>query len=180
MSHQVPSEVLAAAASPAATVTAADVQKAGYTGFGSFHSDDVEVLIRQDAATYKPPALPFVDPGEQWLARLAQSAPASNSAAESSGSGCTIENAAAATENVSNNSSSSIWGVSARDQFQVDFQNWTFINHGAFGGASRCVVCVGCWQWISSRDPMQTDTWPKVAISSTMRMPARSSTCTCA
>lgn len=76
-----------------------------HTHTGSFHSDDVEVLIRQDAATYTPPALPFPDPAEQ---RPVQEA-------------C-----------------SSCWGANARSQVQIDFGSWSFINHGAFGGASRC------------------------------------------
>ena len=32
----------------------------GYKSFGSFHSDDVEVLIRQDPNTYVKPELPSV------------------------------------------------------------------------------------------------------------------------
>ena len=35
-------------------------QNAGYKSFGSFHSDNVEVLIRQDNDTYIEPALPDV------------------------------------------------------------------------------------------------------------------------
>lgn len=82
---------------------------------GSFHSDDVEVLVRQDAATYTPPALPFLDPAEQ---RPAQEACSSRQG--------------------------SCWGANARSQFQIDFGSWSFINHGAFGGASRCGCLVLC------------------------------------
>ena len=43
------------------------VQKIGYQGFGSFHSDNVEELIRQDEASYRPPPCPFPNPLDQPL-----------------------------------------------------------------------------------------------------------------
>jgi hypothetical protein len=121
-----------ATANPAATGTA-DVKKTGYTGFGSFHSDDVEILVRQDAATYRPPALPFPNPAEQQE-------PVQDSRTCQHSMQSTAANEQQYNSN-SNDSSSSAgaWGVEARSQFQIDFKNWTFINHGAFGGASRQV-----------------------------------------
>jgi len=100
----------------------ADVQKTGYTGFGSFHSDDVEVLIRQDASSYVPPSLPFADPVEQASAQHACSTAGSGNAASSA----------------SNSSGTSAhWGLERCGEFLIDFDRWTFINHGAFGGVSR-------------------------------------------
>lgn len=96
-------------------------ERAGYRGFGSFHSDDVEVLIRQDDAVYCPPALPFDDPAESPTVAAAAAASSSSSTSSNSHD-----------RNVQ-------WGAAARSHFLIDFQTWTFINHGAFGGVSRWV-----------------------------------------
>jgi hypothetical protein len=73
------------------------VIKTGYQGFGSFHSDDVEVLVRQPDSSYEPPHRPFdVDDLFHDLET------------------CEI-------------------GASMRQHYMIDFDNWTFINHGAFG-----------------------------------------------
>lgn len=84
------------------------MDKAGYKGFGSFHSDNVEELVRQDAAAYRPPPQPLPDPcaapdHQQQLSALE-------------------------------------FGSAMRSQFLIDFDRWTFINHGAFGGVLRPVL----------------------------------------
>ena len=72
---------------------------AGYRGFGSFHSDNVEVLIRR-------PAVPLLD---------AVALPAAVAAALDRGlAGLTQLR----------------FGREARAHFLVDFDNWTFLNHG--------------------------------------------------
>lgn len=76
------------------------VPKWGYSGFGSFHSDNVQELITQDASIYEPPLLPFPAP---TLPRQPQ------------------------------------FGTAIRSQFMIDFDDWTFLNHGAFGGVLRPV-----------------------------------------
>jgi hypothetical protein len=84
------------------------------------------MLIRQDAATYRPPALPFPDPAEQQ-----------ETVQDSSTGQHTMQSTAADKQQ---DESREAWGVQARSQFQIDFNSWTFINHGAFGGASRQVL----------------------------------------
>lgn len=56
---------------------------------GSFHSDDVDMLMRQSDAVYTPPSLPFEA------------------------------------------------AVETGHDFLIDRQRWTFLNHGAFGGALK-------------------------------------------
>jgi hypothetical protein len=47
-----------------------EIQRKGYLGFGSFHSDNIESLLEQDASSYKPPPLPFDDPASDTALRL--------------------------------------------------------------------------------------------------------------
>jgi hypothetical protein len=89
-------------------MAASQVDKAGYKGFGSFHSDNVEELVRQDAAAYRPPPQPFPDP--------------------------------CATPDHQQQLSALEFGSAMRSQFLIDFDRWTFINHGAFGGVLRPVL----------------------------------------
>jgi hypothetical protein len=120
-----------ATGTPAAAAAAAgSVDKTGYTGFGSFHSDDVEVLIRQEAAQYSPPALPFPDPADHHSLKQP-----STGTANVTGSNQSSKHDCNAPEYSSRGSRR--WGVGARQQFLIDFDRWTFINHGAFGGTSR-------------------------------------------
>lgn len=75
---------------------------AGYVGFGSFHSDNVEELIRIPVAAYTRPPLPpsvhaALPPALTPLTPLG-------------------------TDEI-------------RRMFQIDFGNWTFVNHGAFGAS---------------------------------------------
>eukprot|EP01038_Epipyxis_sp_PR26KG_P007814 gene7814-10615_t len=69
-------------------------------GFGSFHSEDVEQLIRLPESDYKPPSL-LVNNSANTL--LSSTVP-------------------------------SKFGKVARDLFKINFIDWNFINHGAFGG----------------------------------------------
>lgn len=78
--------------------SAAPVARTGYTGFGSFHSDNVEEMVA-DAAWRPPP-----NPCEQGVAALAGTA----------------------------------FGAAMRARFLIDFDSWTFINHGAFGAPLAC------------------------------------------
>eukprot|EP00878_Enallax_costatus_P024355 GHUV01025989.1.p1 GENE.GHUV01025989.1~~GHUV01025989.1.p1 ORF type:complete len:171 (+),score=47.07 GHUV01025989.1:199-711(+) len=101
---------------------ASTVEKTGYQGFGSFHSDDVEVLIRQNAATYTPPSLPFEDPSDD---------PAHS---------CPQED----------------FGDAAKRHFMIDFKQWTFINHGAFGAVSQAAYeCAELWRRHCELQPLR-------------------------
>jgi hypothetical protein len=84
---------------------ASPLPKATPGGFGSFHSGDVEVLIRQPPRTYTPPPPPFESPPQ--LAPDLGTRP---------------------------------FGAAFRDQFLIDFDSWTFVNHGAFGGVLAAVA----------------------------------------
>lgn len=124
--------------------------RTGYQGFGSFHSEDVEVLIRQDAATYKTPALPFPDPLQP---------PAGQSTAVPTDASCTTGDSSAAASSSNSNSeaqSSGCFGDAAKGQFLIDFGSWTFINHGAFGGVAEPVYrCADRWRRHCELQPLR-------------------------
>jgi len=75
----------------------------GYKSFGSFHSDDVEALIRLPADRYNPPKLPFDVEGVTFPSLPGTSTPFASSA---DFIGC---------------------------YSHLDRDKWTFLNHGAFG-----------------------------------------------
>jgi hypothetical protein len=78
----------------------------GYRGFGSFHSDNVEELIRQDDDSYAPPALPVA-----WSDLLPPSSQQQQDEDDVLPS----------------------FGHALRDAHFLLDSEWTFINHGAFG-----------------------------------------------
>ena len=112
----------ACAATPAASDAAADIAfdatEVSYKGFGSFHSDNVEDMIAVPAASYTPPAdLP--DYGKYFV-----------------GDALT-ERARALGRHLTYEEVRGVFGRSIRaSHFSVD-PSWTFVNHGAFGGALR-------------------------------------------
>ena len=85
-------------------------QPKGYQGFGSFHSDNVEELIRIPKEKYTPPPPP-VDCADLLIPLVSSSS----------------------------SSSSVVFGKSLLSQFFID-PSWTFINHGAFGGACKVAM----------------------------------------
>jgi hypothetical protein len=113
------------------------VDKSGYQGFGSFHSEDVEVLVRQDSATYQPPPLPFPDP----LVTAAGHAAAATAGPADTSSKAATNNVPASSSSSSGSETSACFGDAAKLQFLIDFSSWTFINHGAFGGVAELVYC---------------------------------------
>jgi hypothetical protein len=130
--------------------SAAAPDKTGYQGFGSFHSEDVEVLIRQDIAAYKPPALPFPDPLKN---------PAGHTAAVSADASYAAGNASASAssrDSSGETQASSCFGDAAKGQFLIDFNSWTFINHGAFGGMAEPVYrCSELWRRHCELQPLR-------------------------
>lgn len=106
---------------------ASTVSKTGYQGFGSFHSDDVELLIRQNAESYVSPSLPFLEPAEETR----------------------------------HSCSKDSFGNAARNQFMIDFGQWTFVNHGAFGGVSQAAyACAEQWRRHCELQPLRFfDRW---------------------
>ena len=97
----------------------------GYKSFGSFHSDDVEVLIRQDPNTYVKPELPSVMQHEyDKLIRYVHN------------------------EKLS-------FGKSSKQLFLLD-NEFTFINHGAFGGTlSLCNAYANAWRAYCEMQPLR-------------------------
>jgi hypothetical protein len=81
--------------------------KLGYQSMGSFHSEDVEAMLRMDESSYVPPASPlppsFLEKQQQCITEAA---------------------------NIP------LGHEFGKQHFLLD-QHWTFINHGAFGAASR-------------------------------------------
>lgn len=132
------------------------VQKTGYVGFGSFHSDNVEVLVALPADHYVPPTPPFPLPHVfSCLAPLGTGQPASLD--DSTANASTDQDAPSSAGGPASERSSSHAGASAgptsqhaplvagapafgkacRELFLIDFQQWTFLNHGAFGGVCK-------------------------------------------
>lgn len=80
----------------------------GYQSIGSFHSENVEDLMSRSDDEYVPPSLPF-DSQESLVRSTGNTTDHSN------------------TQNPSHH-----------PLFMMDRTNWTFLNHGAFGGALQC------------------------------------------
>jgi isopenicillin-N epimerase len=95
----------------------------GYLGFGSFHSDNVEELIRLPAEQFVELPLPFV-PTHSVAAPSCQS---SSSKQPNEGNRFHLDKARLA--------QLEFGSAEARKLFHVDFSQWTFLNHGAFGAA---------------------------------------------
>jgi hypothetical protein len=110
------------------------------------------LFVHQLCVSYRPPALPFKDPAEQqYLQNISalslqqrqqgSEAAAAAAAAASGSSSSTATTVTASDGGIGGDSSSgSVFGLNARSQFLIDFQAWTFLNHGAFGSVSRCVL----------------------------------------
>lgn len=70
----------------------------GYKSIGSFHSEDVDVLMTQTENVYQIPELPFSPRNSVNVERH---------------------------------------DIRVTSDFLLDRENWTFLNHGAFGGSLR-------------------------------------------
>lgn len=93
----------------------------GYVGFGSFHSDNVEELIRIPSSQYSPPArpVPFVD-----VRDLSQQ--------------------------------THLGTQDIKKLFQIDFKNWDFINHGAFGASLLpASIYASSWRDFQEQQPLR-------------------------
>jgi len=86
------------------------IEKAGYQSIGSFHSDNVEELIRVPEEKYIPPELPFPEEYSQYSFRIPSSSTSPSNKRPFSNA-------------ISFASTSS----------HLNRQEWTFLNHGAFG-----------------------------------------------
>jgi isopenicillin-N epimerase len=108
---------------------------AGYKGFGSFHSDNVEDMIRIPAGEWVAPAVP---------------------AAVTAVMDAEMERARAAATSDGGSSGAIACGTPAMAaQFYLD-PAWTFVNHGAFGAACRIALEVGhAWQVHCERQPLR-------------------------
>lgn len=116
-----------ASTTPAVTsnATASFVPK-GYQGFGSFHSDNVEELIRIPAETYQPPSRPV-----------------------------NCDDLTLACGDVDSHGSTTCFGVAMRPHFYLD-PSWTFINHGAFGGACKLAMKASQrWAEYAEKQPLR-------------------------
>ena len=98
----------------------------GYQGFGSFFVEtSIETLIAQPAAEYRPPP-PLVD-DDDLLRELAAGA----------------------------DGEPLPFGAAARRCFLIDFDRWTFLNHGAFGGVSRASFeATARWRRLCEAQPL--------------------------
>lgn len=98
----------------------------GYQGFGSFHSDNVEELIRIPTDQYIPPVLP-VDCTDLLTIPV------------QSGSLDTVPISLLSSSSSSSSIPLFFFGKSLQSHFYLD-PSWTFINHGAFGGACKVAM----------------------------------------
>jgi len=106
----------------------------GYQSIGSFHSDNLGVLMSLSNSDYQAPTLPFAPDEFQSIYQNHQE-----------GHRRTL---------VSSSISSS--SISLSEHFLLDLDQWTFLNHGAFGAALR----VGCqraeqWRYYLERQPLR-------------------------
>lgn len=102
-------------------------------GFGSFHSEDIEVLVRQVPMEYSP--LPTI---------LADISARTDARVES-----IISKSAA------NDDKSSFWKSISSDLFHLDRNAFTFINHGAFGAAMvPLLIEANEWRLYCERQPL--------------------------
>lgn len=104
-------------------------------GFGSFHSDDIEELIRQDDSTYKVPDL-YIHVSNQTSKKL--------------------------TDNISSIShshtslSSSAYGTGCRHSLYNLDEQWKFLNHGAFGlTIDHLLYESNLWRYICESQPLR-------------------------
>ena len=99
----------------------------GYKSIGSFHSDDIEMLQRLPAADYTPPAVPF----------------------------CT-EAVDAAIATLADAGAPPTFGHGLKSEFFLLDSQWTFVNHGAFGGVLRPGFDTAvAWQAYAETQPLR-------------------------
>lgn len=92
----------------------------GYQSIGSFHSENLETLMNQTDDAYTPPNLPFLEKD--------------------------LKSTITTEFSTHKNQHDGIIINSKRNDFMIDFHNWTFLNHGAFGGALK-VGYIRSEQW---------------------------------
>ena len=120
----------------------------GYQGFGSFHSDNVEELVRlsDEQFALRCPPMPFECPLSEYISRTEGMDNGGCCFCFSLFAGAgdppmipIMQWLTCATEICSDGSSTQVkaLGHAARKHFLIDFDSWTFLNHGAFGAVSR-------------------------------------------
>ena len=98
------------------------------SGFGSFHTEDVEQLLRQNADEYVRPSLPFDFVNSSEYARFKEEVSTGDFA---------------------------FGGPRARALFHLS-PNWTFLNHGAFGGALKPISRLAHeWREYAEEQPLR-------------------------
>jgi isopenicillin-N epimerase len=115
-----------------------ELRRTGYQGFGSFHSENVEDLIRKSDEEYIYPELP-----EEFI-RI-----------------CTLKFPHLPTELFNKYPSQFILGSEGIDfsdwknEFLVDFEKITFLNHGAFGSPLQVAYeAANAWRLVCERQPL--------------------------
>ena len=110
----------------------------GYKSFGSFHSDDVEEIVRLPGGTYAAPDLPFDEDDDEDDDRAAAASTAP--AAPPRGGGAPFANSLR----------------HARSYPHLDREGWTFLNHGAFGlGLGAGLRRAESWREYAEAQPLR-------------------------
>lgn len=98
----------------------------GYAGFGSFHSDNVEELLRIPDAEYVAPPLPVDVPEPDFTL--------ASDHGDSGGCG---------------------FGAPFARHFVLDLARWTFVNHGAFGASLKLALTMAnAWRNHAETQPL--------------------------
>jgi hypothetical protein len=96
-------------------------------GFGSFHSADIEVLIREPDSVFRPPEVYFEMASEHI--------------------DTTVDTKQAMKERFGGS-------MKRKQTFHIS-EDWTFINHGAFGGSLRCLQSeANAWSILCEQQPL--------------------------
>lgn len=138
--------IISSSSFTSSTVTTSPTHsKSERQGFGSFHSEDIEVLIRQNDDEYKVPEV-YQMMSEQSAKRLVSSLQL---------------------DPLCGDKYLDFFGRRARKQLFVIYDDWTFINHGAFGASLEPLLYESSvWRYMCDAQPLKffdRDLLPMVA-----------------
>lgn len=125
-------------------------------GFGSFFSQNVEVLIDLSAAEYQPPPLPFPTSVAQWDQDQKQNSNDTSNGKDDNMSQSSPPLTAEMHETQRIGVSAPSFGSKMKERYFFLEQDWTYINHGAFGAALKpAVEAAHKWSIHTERQPLR-------------------------
>lgn len=129
-----------------------EILRTGYQGFGSFHTENVQELVSIPAEAYSPPPLPF-SLDDIW----AEYGDLSTMPLGLAGRNDTLRSQKSRFERSQRDTAPhSCSALAARKLFLIDFGDWTFVNHGAFGGTAAVPLAESDrWRRHAERQPLR-------------------------